>query len=321
MSPLPRRGLFVLGGAAALALAGCSAGAPAAPGGPASGGAGSKVTVRHAKGEIEVPAAPQRAVVFDTVSLDTLSALGITPVGAPSGVAFPQRLADHLKDVKGVGTLFEPDLEAVNALNPDLVIVGGRSAKAYDQVKDIAPTLDLTLPTGDPVAALKDRATILGTVWGKADEVKTRLAAIDARVAELKTQGANAGKGLIVMVSGGKLTAFAAGSRFGIIHDSLGLAEAATKVEIEGHGQQISFEFIAKANPDVLYVVDRDSAVGEEGAKAALQVLDTPLVKNTNAGRANRIVELEGRSWYILGNGLANLPVMLDQVAKGYAAA
>lgn len=315
MHTLPRRGLLALGGAAALALTAC---------GPAqndpSGEPAATVTVTDARGEVDVPMEPQRAVVFDTVTLDTMFALGLKPAGCPAGVAFPKPLADHLAEVPGVGSLFEPDLEAVNGIDPDVVIVGGRSAKAYESLGKVgAPMLDLTLADGDPVAALKERATAVGTVFSRSKEVEEKLAAIDATIADIKGRAAAAGKGLIIMVSGGKLTGYGAGSRFGLIHDILGLAEAAPGMKSEAqHGEQISFEFIAQHDPDVIFVIDRDAAIGETGAKAAREVLDTPLVMETKAGRNNRIIELDGPSWYIVGNGLNTLPVMLEQVQLAF---
>lgn len=303
-------GLVGASATATLALSGCgSETADAQP-------AGAKVTVETARGKVEVPVKPERVVVFDTATLDTMAALDLKPAGAPSGVALPDAVAKHLEGVPGVGTLFEPDLEKVNELNPQLIIIGGRSAKAYDQLAKIAPTIDLTMPKGDVHEALKVRATAVGTIFGREGDVAAKLGEIDAKVASVKAAAKGAGKALIVMVSGGKLTAFGKGGRFALVHDTLGVAEAAP-VKAESHGQQISFEFIAKADPDVLFVIDRDSAVGEKGAKAAREVLDTPLVKNTKAVRNEKLVELDGRNWYIVSNGLTTLPMMLDQVQSG----
>ena len=47
---------------------------------------------------------------------------------------------------------------------------------------------------------------------------------------------------------------------------ALGLTEAAPGLKVDTHGAAISHEFIAEANPDWLFVVDRGVAVGEAGS-------------------------------------------------------
>src|SRR5690606_41003609 len=69
------------------------------------------------------------------------------------------------------------------------------------------------------------------------------------------------------------ISAYGPGSRFGILHDTLGVAPAVEDVEAATHGEAISFEFILETNPDWLFVVDRDAATGE-GGEAAAQVLE-----------------------------------------------
>lgn len=64
-------------------------------------------------------------VVLDTGELDAVVALGITPVGAVS--AFPDAglqgyLADRTADTQVVGTIAEPNLEAIATLDPDLIL-------------------------------------------------------------------------------------------------------------------------------------------------------------------------------------------------------
>ena len=115
------------------------------------------------------------------------------------------------------------------------------------------------------------------------------------------------------MVSGGKLAAFGAGSRFGLIHEELGVRPAATNLSTDRHGQVVSFEFVKKANPDMLFVIDRDKAVGQKG-QAAQAVLDNPLVKSTKAATNGQITYLDGQQWYALGNGLNALPGMVGEI-------
>ncbi|MGW0175839.1 ABC transporter substrate-binding protein [Rhodococcus sp. NPDC003322] len=102
-------------------------------------------TVAHAMGETTLPGVPERVVVIDSPHLDALVALGITPVGATesgAGEGFPGYLADDLDGTKSVGATVEPDIEAIAALEPDLIIGSKvRHEKLYDQLSAIAPTV------------------------------------------------------------------------------------------------------------------------------------------------------------------------------------
>ena len=102
-------------------------------------------TVEHARGETEIPAQPERVVVLDTGELDSLVALGVTPVGAVTtdvATGFLSYLQGAAADVEEVGTIGEPNLEAIAALQPDLILSNEvRHAELYDELSQIAPTV------------------------------------------------------------------------------------------------------------------------------------------------------------------------------------
>jgi iron complex transport system substrate-binding protein len=209
----------------------------------------------------------------------------------------------------------EPDFEAISAGAPDLIIISGRTAASYEELSKIAPTIDLSVDQGRPLESFTEQAMKLGEIFGQEDAVADKLDAIDAQIEDTRAKAADAGKGLILLTSGGEATAYGAGSRFGLIHDVLGVP-AAADVKSEGpHGESVSFEFVKETNPDLLFVIDRDSAVGTGGAQAAGAVLDNELVKSTNAARNGKIVALDPGSWYLVGYGLNNLPSMVGAVA------
>ena len=82
-------------------------------------------TVEHAMGATDIPARPERVVVLDTGELDSVLSLGVTPVGAVTTAvsqAFLSYLAEGAADVEVVGTIAEPNLEAIAALQPDLIL-------------------------------------------------------------------------------------------------------------------------------------------------------------------------------------------------------
>jgi iron complex transport system substrate-binding protein len=275
--------------------------------------------VEHAQGSTaNVPVNPEKVFTFDLGVLDSLDALGVEPAGVPEA-AYPEALAKY-SDAKytKIGSLKEPDFEAVSAGDPDLIIISGRTAGAYEELSKIAPTIDLSVDAAQPMESFKAQTEKLGTIFNKSAEVEEQLAAVDATVSDTKAKAASAGKGLIVLTSGGEVTAYGAGSRFGIVHDVLGVPTAAD-VKVDGsHGEAISFEYIKQANPDLLYVINRDTATGGD-ASAANPILDNELVKSTNAAKNNKVINLDPAGWYVVGYGLNNVKAMVDAVAASVA--
>jgi iron complex transport system substrate-binding protein len=302
-------------GAALLTVTACGGSATATP----AADEAATITVEHAQGSTaNVPVNPEKVFTFDLGVLDTLDALGVEPAGVPEA-SYPETLAKYA-DAKytKIGSLKEPDFEAVSAGDPDLIIISGRTAGAYEELSKIAPTIDLSIDSAQPMESFKAQTEKLGTIFSKSAEVEKQLAAVDATVSDTKAKAATAGKGLIVLTSGGEVTAYGAGSRFGIIHDVLGVPTAAA-VKVDGsHGEAISFEYIKQANPDILYVINRDTAVGTDGS-AANPILDNELVQSTTAAKNNKVINLDPAGWYIVGYGLNNVKAMVDAVAASVA--
>ncbi|BDP72333.1 hypothetical protein EfmAA96_01180 [Enterococcus faecium] len=85
------------------------------------------LTITDSNGDqIEVPNNPEKVVVFDNGSLDTMDALGVGDkvVGAATS-SLPEYLSSY-KKVESAGGIKEPDLEKINQLQPDLIIISGR---------------------------------------------------------------------------------------------------------------------------------------------------------------------------------------------------
>lgn len=272
-----------------------------------------EVTVTHAQGETTVPVDPQRVITFDLATLDTLAALDVEVIGVPKS-NLPGELARFdTPEVLDVGTLFEPDYEAVNAAEPDLIVVAGRSSEALPQLDRIAPTIDLSNDWSDFRASIEANARVIGQVFDKEDEIEELVAALDRDVDAARALAAEAGQALILMTAGGQATAYGPGSRFGFLHDELLVEPAIEDVEEATHGEAISFELVATTNPDWLFVVDRDAALGESG-QAAAQVLDNELVAGTTAWQQDQVVYLDSVDWYVINGGIGTLSRMVAEV-------
>ncbi|KAB2688209.1 siderophore ABC transporter substrate-binding protein [Brucella pseudogrignonensis] len=284
----------------------------------ASGANAADVAVKHAQGETTVATNPEKVVVFDFATLDNLDRLGVKIIGVPGSIAFPEYLkkydgADYTK----VGTLFEPDYEAVNAAEPDLIIVGGRSAAKYGELAKIAPTIDLTVPAKEFISGTESNIEKLGQIFGKETEAKAEVDKLNSELAALKEKTKGKGKGLMILTSGGKISAYGPGSRFGVLHDSFGVEPAAPDLSVGNHGQPVSSEFILETNPDWLFVLDRDAAIGREGTSAK-QLLDNELVRQTNAWKNDQVVYLNAQNWYLVGGGLGALHNTIQQLSAAF---
>lgn len=192
--PAPRtprsRLLVALSAVPALALMAC--GDPGGAGGPAPETA-PPLAVAHARGETQVPADPQRIVVLEPVQLDTAVALGKIPVGAAvlsETTGVPEYLGAEAAGIDSVGTVAEPSLEKIAAVDPDLILgTESRHSAFYDQLSGIAPTVFMA-GHADP---WPDNVRLVGRTLGAEAEAQALLDRYSARCAQIAETYGTAG--------------------------------------------------------------------------------------------------------------------------------
>lgn len=136
--------------------------------------------------EVTVPYKPERVVVLDLANLDILDNLGLggCVVGAPT-ITLPY-LQSYNDELPIVGSVKTPDLEAVMACEPDLILMGGRMAEYMDSLGEIAPVLRLTTVSDEGlVEAIRANAQTVGAIFGETEHVDELLAQYDAQIAAL----------------------------------------------------------------------------------------------------------------------------------------
>lgn len=144
-------------------------------------------TVTDVYGEIEVPANPQRVVVLDGPQLDACLAVGVKPVGgvtAFEGAPFPSYLGDAADGIENIGTISEPNLEAIIALEPDLILSSNlRHADIHDTLSEIAPTVFSEAASDD----WRGNFLMWTNALNKEAEAAKIAAAFDTRLEEFRT--------------------------------------------------------------------------------------------------------------------------------------
>src|SRR5699024_7831783 len=99
-------------------------------------------------GSVDVPADPQRGVALGWGYAETALALGVQPVGASDWVEFCGTgvcpwAEDHYDDASEIIATMESEYDAIDALEPDLIIDTNSSGEQerYDRLSEIAPTV------------------------------------------------------------------------------------------------------------------------------------------------------------------------------------
>ncbi|OOE84364.1 hypothetical protein BZG72_03045 [Salinivibrio sp. PR6] len=276
-------------------------------------------TITHTMGTVEIDGVPQRVVVLGQGSLDVLDRLGVEPVGVVKSL-MPDYLAKTYQDDKyvAVGTVKEPDYEAIFTAKPDLIIAEARMASLMGELEEIAPTIMFRADYENYWQSVQANWRMLGEVFNKQEKVDAIIEQMNTKIGQTHDKAvADNFNALMVMSNGSKVAMFGENSRFGMVFDELGLKPAKSDdVEVAGsHGNLISFEYIADANPDVLLVLDREQAIGEGEGKAKAR-FDNPLVNKTHAHQQQRISYLDPTAWYITMAGMTAMDKMIDDVNR-----
>lgn len=242
--------------------------------GEANNSGNKTMVVESLKGNVEIPANPER-IVDISGSSEELLILGYAPVGTANIDSYnTTEVASYVKDqlgsakVVGHSMMETMDMEAILACNPDLIIMSERQSQIYDQLKEIAPTVMIKDYGND----WRDRLTDIAKMFNKEDEATEWLSNYDETAKKLGEEvAANNGEEsyLPVLSSSGQFMVFSDAGIGTIINEDMGLARPENLPVQDGITlPMLSIEGLAEIDADhiVLIATDADKAELEENS-------------------------------------------------------
>lgn len=269
--------------------------------------------------ELTVPANPKRIAILDMASLDILNSLGVSDRVVGSATTKLPYLSDivNAEDVANLGTIKEADLEAVMACEPDVIFIGGRLSKNYDALSEIAPVVYLSTDSKlGVVESVRKNAGIVASMFGLEDKVDELMSGFDARIATL-AEAAKDKTAIVGMCTSGSFNVMGNDGRCSIIGREIGFENVGVDANIDTatHGNEASFEFVVKQNPQYIFVLDRDAAINAEGAQLARDIMENELVMGLDAYKEGHVVYLANPAvWYTAEGGVTALDIMLSDI-------
>lgn len=265
--------------------------------------AGSSVeerVVTDVKGEVTIPANPKRIVDISGAS-DILSILGYDVIGTANSdgydyTKFPTYLEDVLADAKilGYSMLAEMDVEAIIALEPDLIVISTVQEKMYDQLSKIAPVVMVEMKQVDWTEDFMHVAK----VFGKEAEATTWIDNYLARALEVGNQiKATYGEDstfLSFLASAGSLFIFDKAGLGSVLYDDMGLAKPAGMPEQEDISLPVvSLEGLAEITSDYIFAIGTDEDLATLTASS--------IWNGTEAVKAGNVVTLPASPYFNQG--------------------
>ena len=267
--------------------------------------------------ELEVPYDPQRIAILDMPSLDILDRLGLGDRVVGSATTTLEYLQAYAPGdtIANLGTIKEADLEAVMACEPDVIFIGGRLSASYDALSEIAPVVFLSTDTEiGVVESVRNNASTIASMFGLEAQVDELMAGFDARIEALAAfaEGKNA---IVGLCTSGSFNILGSDGRCSIISVEIGFDNLGDGDVTATHGNESSFELVVELDPDYMFVLDRDAAIGTDGAQLAKEIVENELVMDTDVYKDGHIVYLANPTvWYTAEGGITALDIMLGDL-------
>ena len=269
--------------------------------------------------DLEVPYDPERIAILDMACLDILDSLGVGDRVVGSAGTSLDYLQDYVTDenIENLGTIKEADMEAVMACEPDVIFIGGRLSSSYDALSEIAPVVYLSTDTEiGVVESVRKNASTIAAMFGLEDQVDELMVDFDERI-ETLAAFAKGKTAIVGMCTSGSFNVLGNDGRCSMIGREIGFENVGVdaNADTSTHGNEASFEYVVEKNPDYIFVMDRDAAIGTDGAQLAQDIMENELVQGTDAYKNGQLVYLEHPAvWYTAEGGVQALDLMLQDL-------
>jgi len=261
--------------------------------------AGPKVRVVHsAKGDVTIPAVPERVIGNYVAYPEFLVALGVTPVAAPNYYKdYPTYLREPFRQVLKIGSGNPVNFEAILSASPDLILIPTGQEKDYDQLSKIAPTVMLPKKSD-----WREQLTDMAEVLGRQQEAERALQQYDRKTSEAKDKLKNiVGDGTVLYLTllGKQMLIYGENSARGkVLYKELGLHQVAAYPAGEA-SLPLSMEILPKYDADYI-LLTLDGEV-EEVKTQYEGLLQSSLWKNMKAVKNSRVYMMGTEDWFNVG--------------------
>ncbi|WP_346889248.1 iron-siderophore ABC transporter substrate-binding protein [Clostridium sp. UBA1056] len=272
------------------------------------------ISIQHTMGTTEIPENPKKIVILTNEGLEALLTLGVKPVGAVTGVTgdWYEHTKSELADVKPVGKESEPNVEAIAALKPDLIIGNKmRHEKIYDQLSAIAPTVYSDTIRG----AWKDNFKFYAEVLNKESEGEKAIQAYESKINYIKENYSDKLNNEISLVRfmDGKTRIYLGDTFAGTILKEIGFKRPAAQQGTE-FVNEIGKERLNEADGDVMFYFTYELGDGK-GLAREEEWLNDPMFKSLNVVKNNKAYKVDDTIWNTAG-GIKAANLMLDDLTN-----
>lgn len=247
----------------------------------------------HALGTSEIPVKPERMITLNDTLMAHLLEVGFEPVGSCGIEGDRFRLEGFdTSGIEHVGTINEPNLEAVAKLEPDLVIGFALCEDVYDELSRIAPTV-LVEPPGPEDTLFGFNRKVLDAA-GQLEGYETLVARYERRRDALRPRFEPLADTLSVNVITGGYTegtfAVQGSDQFSWLPWAVALKDVGLlPAKAIDTFAEVSIERLSEWDADVLFV--------QVGPGERREVLDSALMRNLNAYRKGQVYEVPIETW------------------------
>ena len=263
-------------------------------------------------GDLTLDAEPQRVVSMSVTATEMLFAIGAGEklVAVDNFSNYPAETAS-LEKVDA----YQPNVEAISALQPDLVIVSYDPGNLIEQLN----ALSIPVFSANAVANLDgvyEQITQLGTLTGRSDEAMSVVATMQSEIGEIVAGITKTDPPLTYFYElDPTLYTITSNTFVGGVMSSLGLVSIADDVEAGNDYPQLSAEVLVEKDPDIIFLAD---------TKCCAQSAETVAARDgwaeLRAVRTSNIVELDDDIASRWGPRLVDLVrVVADAVAAALA--